>query len=156
MAINSEDMQKQSTRGEGFKPKEKVAKQQPQSNGGAIAKTADQSMQSKAASGAEQLSLVSQKAQKASITTSFKAGQDQAMTDTLAETAGYLGTKAQLKAEATAQRITGIKAIEQNAQVALAEEVESLGKENDDSDPLALLSEFTGSNHAQLLPSPFA
>ena len=156
MAINSEDMQKHKpARGEGFKPKEKAAKQQPQS-GGAIAKTADQSMQSKAASGAEQLSLVSQKAQKASITTSFKAGQDQAMTDTIAETAGYLGTKAQLKAEATAQRITGIKAIEQNAQVALAEEVESLGKENDESDPLALLSEFTGSNHAQLLPSPFA
>lgn len=154
MPIKTHDLN--STAGKGINPDDSRPKNKNKTQSSAIAKTADQSMQAKAASGAEQLSLVSKKAQKASITTSFKAGQDQAMTDTLAETAGYLGTKAQLKAEATAQRITGVKAIEQSAQVALVEEVEALGQDSDDSDPLALLSEFTGSNHAQLLPSPFA
>jgi flagellar biosynthesis/type III secretory pathway protein FliH len=144
------------TAGKGFGDVPKTEKtQEPKPQSSAMT-TATDSLQDKAAKSAQQLALVETEAQRASINKGFKNGQQEAMTETLAEGAGYLGAKAQLKAISVEQRIRGVEKIRQDAQTQLAAEVEALQIDGDDIDPLARLSGLTGDNHGLLLPSPFA
>lgn len=136
-------------------PQEPRQTQQPKQTQGSALATSQNVLQNKAANAANQLAKVEQRIAEAGLTTALQEGREEAMQEVLAKQASYLETRAHLEVKAAQQRIEGMRKVRQNASQVLAEAVKGMTTEGDETDPLAMLSEYTENSQKLSLPSLF-
>lgn len=151
-----EAVKRSSQSGQGFTPQPNQKKQKPQPT--AIAKPTNQTtatLEKQALKSYERLGKVDESVKTALVKEAVRNGQNDALTEAVAETTGYLGMKAELKIASAKKRIGGSRAVSNKSDAAAAAAVTEIleAVEVEDEDFLSELSQLEGSNPAQLLPS---